>query len=422
MVDPSQGIDESFDLLVENGRIAQIGKSLKLPVGAEEFSAENLVVCPGLIDLQVHFREPGREDRETLETGSRAALIGGVTTAVAMPNVTPVADNQTVIDFIVQKSRELNLINILPTGSITQGQSGERLSEMAELKSHGAVAVTDDGVDVQNEGLLRRALEYARTQDLLLMSHCEVNDLTEGGVMHEGWISTELGLPGVPTATEDLAVYKNLMLAEMTQARLHLLHLSSAGAVELVRQAKSRAGEKISAEVCVQHLFFTDESCRGYNVNAKMYPPIRSEEHRQALIAGLKDNTLQAITTDHAPHIPSDKLQPFSEAAFGTTGLETSFAAAHTALVQAKHLSLSQLISKLTIEPAKIIGSDRGTLQKGAVADITFIDPQAVWRYDVNQTQSKGKNSLFDGEELTGRVQHVLFGGAWRVQNCELVV
>ena len=327
VIDPKNGVDGVADVFVRDGKIAAVGKNLKEKAD-KKIVAKGLTVTPGLIDLHVHFREPGREDKETFETASRAALAGGITAAVAMPNTNPIADNQTVIEFILKRSRDLGLINIYPTGAITKGQEGDALGDKRAQNS-GAVAITDDGHDVQKEGVLKRAMEYARTCGVLLMSHCETKDLTEDGVMHEGWISTQLGLPGSPALSEDMAVYKNILLAEKTGARLHLMHNSTAGSMRAIREAKKRGAKNITAEVSVQHFALTDKECMGYNTFAKMYPPLRSQEHIDAIIAGIKDGTVDAFTTDHA-RTPPEKLKAFQDAAFGTVGLETSFAVMNT--------------------------------------------------------------------------------------------
>jgi dihydroorotase len=410
VIDPANGIDRPMDILVADGKIQKVSETLNAAAD-ETIDAKGLTVTPGLIDLQVHLREPGREDKETIETGAKAALAGGITSVVAMPNTRPTADNQTVIEFILKRARELDLVNVFPTGSITVGENGERLSEINELKNAGAIAITDDGVDVQNEVLLRRAFEYAKTCDMLVMSHCEISALTDGGVMHEGWVSTQLGLPGVPAEAEDMAVVKNIMLAEMCGARLHLLHNSTRGSVDAIRAAKKRARAHLTAEVSVQHFALTDEACLGYNTNAKMYPPLRSREHVEAIIAAIKDNIIDAFTTDHAPHIEPEKLEPFEHAAYGSTGLETSFAVMNTYLVKAGHLSLAQGISKMTVEPARIIRVNKGTLSAGADADIAIFDPQKEWSYDPKQSFSKGKNCVFQGRTLTGKAVYTLVGG-----------
>lgn len=412
VIDPENGVDKILDILVEDGKIVKLDKNIKASDSVTEIDASGLTVTPGLVDLQVHFREPGREDRETLETGAWASLAGGITSVVTMPNLTPVADNQTVIEFIINRAKSLDLINMYPAGATTRGQSGMKLSEINELKNAGAIAVTDDGVDIQHEGVLMRALEYAKTCDMLLMSHCETNDLTEDGVMHEGWVSTQLGLPGAPAVSEDLAVYKNILLAEKSGARLHLLHNSSIGATEAIRAAKARGATNITAEVSVQHFALTDEECIGYNTNAKMYPPLRSRDHVEAIIEGIKDDTFDAFTTDHAPHIEPDKLVPFQDAAFGSIGVETSFAAMNTYLAEAGHISLSKGISKMSVEPAKIIRIDKGTLSVGADADIAIFDTKQKWTVDAaSQSFSKSKNSIFDGKELTGKAVTTIVGG-----------
>lgn len=416
VIDPANNVDRVLDLYVENGTIKEVGEGLSYDA-EQTIDATGLVVCPGLIDLQVHLREPGREDKETIETGSKAALAGGVTSIVAMPNSTPAADNQTVIEFVIKRAREIGLINVFPAGSITKGQEGALLSEMNELKTSGAVAVTDDGFDVQNEVMLRRAMEYAKTCDILVMSHCEVEALTDGGVMHEGWVSTQLGLPGTPAAAEDLAVHKNILLAQLTGARLHLLHNSTAGAIDAIARAKSNGFKNITAEVSVQHFALTDEECMGYNTNAKMYPPLRSKDHVEAIIEGIKSDVIDALTTDHAPHIEPDKLEPFEHAAMGSTGLETSFAVMNTYLVEAGHIDLSKGISKMTIEPAKIIGIDKGHLSQGADADIAIFDPKEKWQYDATQRFSKAKNCVFEGKDLIGRVQYTIVDGQIKFQD-----
>jgi len=421
VVDPKNKRDENLDILVVDGVIKQVAKDISESADTT-IDASGLTVTPGLIDLQVHFREPGREDRETIETGSRAALKGGVTTAVAMPNSTPAADNQSVIEFVLKRAREVGLINILPAGATTRGQGGEMLSEMWELKQSGAVALTDDGFDVQDPGLLRRAMEYAKTHDMLVMSHCETDALTDGGVMHEGWVSTQLGLPGTPDVSEDLAVTKNIMLAQKTGARLHLLHNSTRGAVDAITAAKAAGSKNITAEVSVQHFALTDEECVGYNTDAKMYPPLRSQEHLDAIITAIKEGTIEALTTDHAPHIEPDKLLPFEYAAMGSVGLETSFAVMYTYLVKSGHISLADGIALMTHKPAGIIRSDRGTLSEGAPADISLFDTTEEWTVDPTTFESKGKNCVFNGKQLTGKAKYVMVGGQIKMKDGDILL
>lgn len=410
VLDPCTGRDAVCDVFVKDGIIAAIGTNLD-KAADEVLDATGFVVTPGLVDLQVHFREPGREDKETIETGSRACLAGGITSAVSMPNTEPVADSQSVIEFIQKRSRELGLINIFPAGSITKNQEGTMLSEMWELKRSGAVAVTDDGADVQDAGILLKAMEYAKTHDLLVMSHCETECLTGEGVIHEGWVSTQLGLPSTPEVAEDLAVAKNIMLSKRSGVRLHLLHNSTKGAIRAIRQAKQEGYRNITAEVSVQHFALTDEECLGYNTNTKMYPPLRSREHVEVVIGALKDGTIDAITTDHAPHIEPDKLKPFSEAAFGSVGVETSFAVMYTYLVLPGYLSLAEGIALMTYKPAAIIRKSKGTLAVGSDADVTIFDLNKVWNVDPERFYSKGKNSVFANKELTGKAICTIVGG-----------
>lgn len=410
LIDPKNKRDGVMDVYVVDGKVAAVGKNLKQKAD-RAIDAKGLVVAPGLIDMHVHFREPGREDKETIETASKAALAGGITAALAMPNTNPIADNQTVIEFIQKRAREIDLIAIYPTGAITKGQEGLMLSEINELKRSGALAITDDGHDVQKEGVLKRAMEYAKTCGMLLMSHCETTDLSEGGVMHEGWISTRLGLPGSPALSEDMAVYKNILLAEKTGARLHLMHNSTAGAMRAIREAKARGATNITAEVSVQHFALSDTECLGYNTNAKMYPPLRSQEHIDAIIEGITDGTIDAFTTDHAPHIEPEKLKSFQDAAFGTVGLETSFAVMYTYLIAPKHLTLARGIEKMTSAPARILGIDKGHLSLGADADIAIFDTKKTWKVDPKLFFSKGKNSAFAGKKLTGKAVYTIVGG-----------
>jgi dihydroorotase len=420
MVDPANKIDGPMDILVVDGKIAKVAAGLT-DKADETFDAKGLTVTPGLIDMQVHFREPGREDKETLETGSWAALAGGITSVVTMPNLNPVADDQTVIEFILKRARELDLINIYPSGAITVGQKGEKLSEINELKNSGAIAITDDGVDVQDENILRRAMQYAKTCDILLMSHCETDSLTAKGVMHEGWVSTQLGLAGVPAESEDLAVRKNIMLANMCGARLHLLHNSTIGATAAIREVKKAGHKNITAEVSVQHFSLTDEECFGYNTNAKMYPPLRSREHIDAIIAGIRDDTFDAFTTDHAPHIEPEKLEPFQDANFGSTGVETSFAVMNTYLVKAGHIPFSKGVSKMSWEPAKILRINKGTLSAGADADIAIFDTKKEWTVDATKGFSKGRNCVFDGKTLTGKAVCTIVGGKIKYRDGKIV-
>lgn len=420
VVDPASGRDEVADVFVENGRIVKIGTNLPQK-GERTIDATGLIVAPGLVDIHVHFREPGREDMETIETGSKAALAGGVTSVVTMPNTNPIADNQTVIEFIIKRARELDLINVYPAGAITKGERGALLAEMKEMKNSGAIALSDDGVDVEDAGLMRSAMEYAKTHDMLLMNHCETPDLSEHGVMHEGWVSTELGLPGIPEIAEDHAVQKGILLAARTGARFHISHMSTAGAVAALREYKKTGATNVTGEVSVQHFSLTDEECRGYNTYAKMYPPLRSREHIEAVIGAIQDGTIDALTTDHAPHIEPDKLKPFADAARGTVGLETSFAAMHTYLVRPGHVSLAEGLALMTHKPASVVGLTKGALSVGADADIALFDTEQTWTVDPSQFFTKARNSVFAGKQLVGKAVCTIVGGTVKYERGSIV-
>lgn len=409
LIDPKNNIDKMCDIRIENGVVESIGKNLQ--AANETIDATGKVVCPGLIDLQVHLREPGREDRETIETGLKAAIAGGITSVVTMPNLNPVADNQAVIEFQICKAKKLGLANLFPTGAITKGQKGKELAEMREMKLAGAVAVTDDGVDVQSAGMLEKGMEWAKTFNLPLLSHCEEVSLHGGeGVMHEGEWSTKLGLTGVSAEVEDYGVFRSVLLAEKTGAQFHALHCSTKKGLEIIADAKKR-GAHITCETCPQYFALTDAICEGYNTNAKMYPPIRSAEHQNAVIERLQDGTIDCISTDHAPHIRPDKFQPFAAAAYGSVGLETSLALGITHLVKKGHLTLTQLVEKMSTNPAKVIRVDRGHLSVGSVADITIFDPKKEWTVDSEKFESKGRNCVFEGMKVQGKVTDVFVGG-----------
>lgn len=420
VIDPASKRDEQADVLIKDGVIASVGKNITENAD-KMIDATGCIVTPGLVDIHVHFREPGREDMETLETGSMAALAGGITSVVTMPNTNPIADNQTVIEFITKRARELNLINIFPAGSITKSEKGAMLAEMKEMKNSGAIAVSDDGVDVEDAGVMRGAMEYAKTHDMLLMNHCETPDLAENGVMHEGWISTELGLPGIPEIAEDHAVSKGILLAARTGARFHIAHMSTKGAAAELRDYKKTGATNVTGEVSVQHFALTDEECRGYNTDAKMYPPLRSRDHVDGIVAAIKDGTIDCLTTDHAPHIEPDKIKPFADAARGTVGLETSFAAMNTYLVKAGHISLAEGLALMTCKPADIIRVKKGTLAEGADADIAIFDTETKWKVDPSQFLSKGRNSVFTGKELVGKAVYTIVGGEVKYDNGKIV-
>ena len=419
LIDPKNKVDRVTDFYVRDGKVQKIAQNLERD-RAKIIDGTGKMLFPGIIDLQVHLREPGREDRETLKTGLSAAINGGVTSVVSMPNTNPVADNQAVISFQREKAKKLKLANLFPAAAITKNQDGKKLAEMRECKRAGAIAVTDDGVDVQNAGLLEKAMEWAKTFDLLVMSHCEEASLHDAGVMHEGEWSTRLGLSGISAAVEDYGVFRSVLLAQKTGVRFHALHCSTAGGLEILQRAKSE-NPNISCETCPQYFCFTDEICANYNTNAKMYPPIRDEFHRNAVIEHLKSGTIDAISTDHAPHIASEKMAPFADAPPGSVGLETSLAASFTFLVAAGHLTISELIEKMSTNPARIAKIPRGSLEVGAVADFILFDPAKKWRVDPKKFHSKGKNSLFSGMELFGVATEVVVGGEIKKENGKIL-
>ena len=412
VIDPSQGVDAVTDLWLSRGRVLALGEGY-----AEEaevvIDARGLIVCPGLIDVHVHLREPGNEEDETIATGAGAALAGGVTSVACMPNTIPAIDTQGAAEFVVLQARRARKANVYPVGAVSKGRRGEELAELGSLVEGGAVAFTDDGAPVASASLMRRALEYAKMFDRVIMQHCQVPELTVGGVMNEGFESTRLGLPGMPPAAEDIMVARDIRLAEITGGRLHIQHISTARSVELVREG-IRRGVRVTAEACPHHFSLTDERLRGFDSNFKMNPPLRTPADVEAVIEGLVDGTIEVLATDHAPHAPEKKLRELDQAPFGIVGLETLLPITIQALIEPGHLSWPEVIRKLTVHPARLLGIPKGTLRAGADADVTILDPDARWTIDPEHFQSKSRNTPYGGRDVRGRAHTVIVDGEVR--------
>lgn len=408
VLDPSRDLDAIANVVVEGGRIRYVGpRSERVD---RVIDARGLVVCPGLIDMHVHFREPGKEQEETIASGAAAAANGGFTSVAAMPNTEPAVDNEASAEFVTLQARRTGKANVFPIGAVTKGRAGKELSEMGQLFRGGAVAFSDDGAPVANADVMRRALQYARMFDRPIINHCEDPDLVKNGVMNEGFVSMVLGLGGMPAIAEEIMVHRDITLARATGGRVHIAHLSSGGSVELVRQAKAR-GIRVTAEVTPHHLCLTEEKVRAYDPVYKMNPPLRTAADVEALRQGLRDGTIDAIASDHAPHAAEEKEVEFAAAPFGVIGLETVVPLVVTELVETGVLSLPQAIARLTFGPARILGLTKGTLADGSDADITLLDPGREWTIDVARFQSKSRNCPFHGRRVRGKVVSVLVGG-----------
>ncbi|MBI3982103.1 MAG: dihydroorotase [Gemmatimonadetes bacterium] len=410
VIDPSSGLDQIADVLIVDGKIAGVGKGLGKPDGAEVVHAKGLVVAPGLIDLHVHLREPGNEDVETVASGARAAVAGGFTAVCAMPNTDPPTDNQAAVGFIVKQAHQARAARVYPIAAISLGQEGKQLAEFGELVAAGAVAVSDDGKPVASSHLMRMALSYAQTFGIPVADHCEDPTLPRG-VMHEGVVSARLGLRGIPAASEEIMVARDLLLAELTGGHVHLCHMSTRGSVDLIRRAKDK-GVRVTAEVTPHHLTLTHEACDGYNTNAKMNPPLREAADVTALRAGLKDGTIDVIATDHAPHAYDAKEREFDDAPNGIIGLETALGLGLTELVAGGVLTVPELIDRMSTTPARVFNLPGGTLAPGAVADVVVFHPELKWKVDPTKFHSKSRNTPYAGRELLGRVMRTVVGGA----------
>jgi dihydroorotase len=414
LIDPAQNLDRVADLWIEDDAIRAVGPQPQL-IPNEIIDATGMVVCPGLIDMHVHLREPGREEDETIATGTAAALAGGVTTVACMPNSEPAIDHQAAAEFVYLQAERAGNANVFPIGCITKGRQGAELAEIGGLVDGGAVAFTDDDSPVVSADIMRRALEYCRMFDKPVLSHAEDLELSKFGVMHEGIESMRLGLRGMPATAEEVMIHRDIELARLTGGRLHILHVSTAGGVELIRRAKER-GLPVTAEANPHHFFLTDRELGRFDSNYKMNPPLRSELDVRAVIEGLKDGTLDVIASDHSPLAVEKKMRELDQAPFGVIGLETLLPICVTALIEPGHLSWPQLIDKLTRQPARILGIERGTLKPGADADVTIIDPSSEWTIDVTKFRSKSRNSPFGGLKVRGRPHAVILGGEVRVR------
>lgn len=412
VIDPSQDLDRITDVWLSRGRVMAVGDE-GLIEAEVVIDARGLIVCPGLIDCHVHLREPGNEEDETIETGTSAALAGGVTTVACMPNTLPPIDTRDAAEFIVLQAKRARKANVYPVGCVSKGRKGEELAELGQLVDGGAVAFTDDGAPVANPALMRQALQYARMFDRVVMQHCQVPELTAGGVMNEGFESMRLGLKGMPAAGEDIMVARDIRLAETTGGRLHIQHISTARSVELVREGKRR-GVRVTAEACPHHYTLTDETLRTFDSNYKMNPPLRTWTDVEAVIEGLIDGTIDTIATDHAPHAPEKKLREIDLAPFGIVGLETLIPITIRSLIEPGHLTWPQVIHKLTVAPASLLGLAKGTLRPGADADVTILDPEARWTIDPSRFLSKSRNSPFGGWEVRGRAHTAIVAGEVR--------
>lgn len=419
IIDPAKRINKKLDLLIENGKISKLSpKIIPKKSNVKIIDAAGKVVVPGIIDMHTHLREPGREDEETIATGTRAAAAGGVTSVVCMPNTQPVIDNQAQIELILTKAQQEGLVNVFPVGTITKGSLGEELAPIGELQRAGAVAISDDGKSVMNSQIMRRVLEYAKMFNLTVISHCEDLNLSANGVMNEGYNSTILGLRGIPKEAEEIMVARDIKLAEMTGGHLHIAHVSTAGSVDLIRKAK-RKNIKVTAETCPHYFTLSDEAVSAFDTNTKINPPLRTKEDIKAIKEGLKDGTIDCIVTDHAPHLDTEKNQEYDLAPFGIIGLETLIPLIITELVDKKVLSLSEAIRKITINPAKILNLKKGTLAPGTEADLTIIDLNL--ERTIATFESKSNNSPFIGRKLKGFAVATIVKGRIVMQDGKII-
>ncbi|MCC6423224.1 MAG: dihydroorotase [Phycisphaerales bacterium] len=412
VLDPSRDLEQRMDLLVRDGKIVATGQNLGK--ADQVIDAAGCYVTPGLIDIHVHFREPGDEEEETIASGSAAAVAGGFTTVCCMPNTKPALDNEAQVEFVLRESERVGLANVYPVGAITKGRAGRELAEIGSMHDRGAIAISDDGVGVADASVMRKALQYAKMFDTVLMQHCEEPTLS-GGAMHAGTVSTILGMPSIPAEAEQLMIARDLLLNRTIGCRYHIQHISTAGSVELVRQAK-KLGQNVTAEASPHHLLLTDESCRTFDTNYKMNPPLRAAADIKACIEGVRDGTIDCLATDHAPHLPEEKELEFQFAPFGIIGLECALSLYVKALIEGGHINWMRLIDLMSTRPAKIVQLDKGTLRDGADADITIIDPKIKWTIDVEQFAGKSRNCPFQGQQVVARAVATIVGGVVKWQ------
>lgn len=409
VIDVKTGLNKVLDILIDNETVIEIGNDID-STGCEIIEAKGMYVLPGLVDAHCHLRDPGYEYKEDIESGTRSAAKGGFTSIACMPNTNPVLDNEAMIMYVLNKAKEDGIVNVYPIGAVSKGLQGEELSEIGELKFAGAVALSDDGRPVNNSALMKKAMQYASMFDITIISHCEDLDLVDEGLMNEGYYSSVLGLKGNPAPAEEVMIARDLILAEYTKATIHIAHVSTGLGVDLIRNAKRR-GVNVTAETCPHYFSLTDQACEGFDTNAKVNPPLRTQKDVDALIEGLKDGTIDIISTDHAPHHRDEKNVEFKLAANGLVGFETAFPLAITYLVKPGHLSLKELVWKMCLNPSKMLGISKGTIEIGVSADIMLFDINEQYTVDINKLESKSKNSPFNGFKLYGQPKYTIVGG-----------
>jgi dihydroorotase len=409
VIDVKTKLNKVLDILIEDGIVVEMANNIDA-AGCEIIEAKGMYVIPGLVDAHCHLRDPGYEYKEDIETGTRSAAKGGFTSIACMPNTHPVLDNEAMIMYVINRAKTDGIVNVYPIGAVSKGLKGEELSEIGELKFAGAVALSDDGRPVNNSSLMKKAMQYASMFDITIISHCEDLDLVDEGLMNEGYYSSILGLKGNPAPAEEVMIARDLILAEYTKATVHIAHVSTELGVDLIRNAKRR-GVNVTAETCPHYFTLTDQACEGFNTNAKVNPPLRTQKDVDAIINGLKDGTIDIISTDHAPHHIDEKNVEFKLAANGMVGFETAFPLAVTYLVRPGHLTITELVSKMCLNPSKMLGLSKGTIEIGASADILIFDEDEKYTVDISKLESKSKNSPFNGFELYGQPQYTIVGG-----------